>query len=129
MDKQALQKMIGQNLHRARLQQNMTQDQLAEQAGISTTFLANLECGNKLMSTVTLRKLADILCVSTDSLLYEDQPNDRIRSIQMLLQDQPEEVAAFAEKLIRLCIADLPQQLARNESGEVVILDGCCVSP
>ena len=129
MDKQALQKMIGQNLHFARTQQKMTQDQLAEKAGISTTFLANLECGNKMMSTVTLRNLADILCVSTDSLLYEDRPNNRTRSIQMLLQDQPEEVAAFAEKLIRLCIADLPQHPGRNESGEVVDPDGYCVSP
>lgn len=127
MEKQALQKMIGQNLYHARTQQNLTQDQLAEKAGISTTFLANLECGNKMMSTVTLRKLADILCVSTDSLLYENRPNDRVRSIQMLLQDQPEEVVAFAEKLIRLCITDLPQMDKKIENEGVVVRDGCGV--
>lgn len=108
MLKQDLQNIIGRNLHRIRTQQNMTREALAERVGISATFYANLECGNKMMSMLTLRKLADVLCVSTDSLLYEDRPNERITSIQMLLQEQPDQVTAFAEKLIRLCVTELP---------------------
>lgn len=108
MTKQELQVLLGQNLLRIRTEQNMTREQLAEKVGISTTFYANLECGNKMMSLVTLRKLADTLCVSADSLLYGDAPSEKIQGIAMLLRDQSPETIAFIEKLIRLCVSALP---------------------
>lgn len=127
MVKQELQKVMGRNLYRIRTQQSMTREELAEKVGISATFYANLECGNKMMSMVTLRKLTDVLCVSSDSLLYENRPNERITSIQMLLQNQPDELVAFAEKIIRLCVSELPKDdHAITEEG-VAVQDGCGV--
>lgn len=123
MTKEELQRIIGRNLHRIRIQQDMTREKLAEKAGISSTFYANLECGNKMMSMVTLRKLADVLCVSTDALLYEDRPNERIRSIQLLLQDQPDQIAAFAEKMIRFCLNELPPNNGGTEKEGAAVPD------
>lgn len=114
MDKQELQALIGKNLHRVRIAQKMTQEQLAEKAGLSTTFYANLECGNKMMSVVTLRKLADVLGVSTDSLLYDDRPSTASDRIQKVLRDQPDPVAEFAEKMVRICVSEMPQ----SDKGE-----------
>lgn len=54
MTKEEMQKTIGHNLMRQRLAQNITREQISEKVGISTTFYANLECGNKMMSLVTL---------------------------------------------------------------------------
>lgn len=127
MIKQDLQKIIGRNLYKIRTQQNMTREQLAEKVGISATFYANLESGNKMMSIVTLRKLADALYVSTDSLLFEERPNEQITSIQMLLQDQPEQVVTFAEKIVRLCVSDLPVKDDDIIDEGVAVRDGCGV--
>ena len=107
MMKKELQKIIGQNLLHARTRLGLTQEDLADKVEISTTFYANLECGNRMMSIVTLRKLADVLCVSTDSLLYDDRPNAQIHSIQMMLQDQPDQVVSLSEKIIRACVDEL----------------------
>lgn len=107
MTKKELQKIIGQNLLHTRTRLGLTQEDLADKVEISTTFYANLECGNRMMSIVTLRKLADALCVSTDSLLYDDRPNAQIHSIQMMLQDQPNKVVSLSEKIIRACVDEL----------------------
>lgn len=120
MTKEELQKVIGKNLHRTRFARDLTQEELSEQAGISSTFYANLECGNKMMSIVTLRRLADTLGVSTDSLLYEDREDDRLKSIQLLLKDQPDPVVAFVERMVRLCVSALPLDSSKTEEEDAV---------
>lgn len=120
MAKEELQKIIGKNLHRIRSARDLTQEELSEQAGISSTFYANLECGNKMMSIVTLRRLADTLGVSTDSLLYEDREDDRLKSIQLLLKDQPDPVVSFVERMVRLCVSALPLDSSKTEEGDAV---------
>lgn len=116
MTKDELQVMIGQNLRKIRLEQKLTIEQVAERVGISTTFYSNLESGNKMMSVETLRKMTDTLCISADTLLYNDDADNRIRSIDMLLRDQSPEHIAFIEKLVRLCVNDLPQD-KKSEEG------------
>ena len=127
MTKQEIQKLIGHNLTRQRLAQNITREQISEKVGISTTFYANLECGNKMMSLVTLRKLADALCVSTDVLLYGDNTSGQIRSIEKLLSGQPEHYVAYIENVIRLTLNAFAQ--AENEDGEVLDQDECAPAP
>lgn len=131
MTKQELQKMIGNNLMKQRLSQNMTREQLSEKVGISTTFYANIECGNKLMSLVTLRKLADTLCVSTDVLLYEDHTSTHLRSIEKLLKDQPECFVRYIEDMIRLTLDSFSQYETDGKTSEEEVLDqnGCVASP
>ena len=115
MTKQELQVMLGNNLRRARQAQNLTIEQVAEQAGISTTFYSNLEWGNKIMSLPTLYRLMEVLCVSPEGLLLADGPNEQIRNIEMLLRGRTPEELAFIEKLIRLCVTSLPKQSNSQE--------------
>ena len=124
MTKKELQKIIGQNLLHARTRLGLTQEDLADKVEISTTFYANLECGNRMMSIVTLRKLADALCVSTDSLLYDDRPNAQIHSIQMMLQDQPNKVVSLSEKIIRACVNELSPVDNKNEGTDRIDASG-----
>ena len=102
-----LQKTIAINLYKSRTKRGLTRDQVAEKAGISTTFYANLESGKKMMSLVTLRKLADVLSVSTDALVYEEHTNDQINSIGKLLQKLPAKDVDFIEDFIHLYIRNL----------------------
>lgn len=100
MTKEELQKEVGINLQKARIEKQMTREELAEKSEISPQFLANLEYGSRMMSLQTLRKLADALCVSADTLVYGNNSNARIREIGRLLEDQPEEVIRYIEELI-----------------------------
>lgn len=118
MTKKELQKIIGQNLLQARTRLGLTQEDLADKVEISTTFYANLECGNRMMSIVTLRKLAYALCVSTDSLLFDNRPNERTHSIQMMLQNQPTQVVSLSEKIIRVCIDELSTVDTKKEGTD-----------
>ena len=108
MTKQELQTVIGQNLRKARLGQRLTIEQVSERVGISTTFYSNLECGNKMMSLITFQKLTEVLGVSASTLLSNGKEDMHIKDIEMLLREQPPEMLAFVEKLLRLCVNDFP---------------------
>ena len=109
MIKEELMQLIALNLRKYRDEQNLTQEEVAESAGISTAFLANIERGCKIMSVPVLRNLADSLGVSTDDLLYEEQA-DRLSAITALLRDKPDSFVQSMEKLIRLAIDEFYQQ-------------------
>lgn len=110
MSKLDMQARYGQKIQKARKEQRMTREELADRVGISTTFCANLEYGNKMMSVETLDKLSEVLGVSTDYLMCKTSDNPRVQNIVLMLRDQPEEVITFAEKIVRLCINDLPRE-------------------
>ena len=107
--------IIGTNLQRLRTQRGLTQEQLAEKAGISTSFCANIERGNKGVSLSVLYDLADSLGVSVDYLLYPEQPDARSRNIEALLRDKPESFIIAVERLVRLCIEECAYRL--NAAG------------
>ena len=100
MDKKDLQVLTGSNLQRCRNKANLTQEQVAEQVGISTSFYANLERGSRSMSIPVLLALAEVLHVSADSILYEESSKIRIRSICNLLSDKPEPFIISAEGVL-----------------------------
>lgn len=60
---------IGARLKQARMEKNLSQQQLAEAADISVSFLSNLENGRQTMNIKTLSSLLDILNISADWLL------------------------------------------------------------
>jgi transcriptional regulator with XRE-family HTH domain len=62
---------IGQRVRKYRKAYNLSQEQLAEQIGISTTHLSHIETGNTKLSLPVLVKLAKTLNVQTDELLYD----------------------------------------------------------
>lgn len=115
MTKQDLQATLGRNLRRYRTEQGLTIEQLAEKAGISITFYSNLERGNKMLSVETLLKLSNVLCVSIDALLSDREPDERTKSIEMLLQNLPAENIAFIEQLVRVCVNDYFRQKTLQE--------------
>lgn len=59
---------IGANIKAERKKQHITQEQLAEKAGISTNFLACIEIGIKQGSFETYVKIANALHVTLDIL-------------------------------------------------------------
>jgi transcriptional regulator with XRE-family HTH domain len=60
---------LGERIAECRGSLGWTQKQLAEKAGISVTFLSELENGHRLPGTEIALRLADVLGVSIDYLL------------------------------------------------------------
>ena len=120
MSSKDLKEVIAGNLRKIRSDRKMTREQMAEAVGVSTTFYANLESGNKMMSVTTLKKISDALGVSTDSILYEDRPSEVADRIQKVLSDQPQEVAAIAEKLVQVCVTEVPQVMEKSKNEDTV---------
>ncbi len=115
-----LKETIGKNLRCIRANRKMTREQMAELVGVSTTFYANLETGNKMMSVTTLKKIADALGVSTDSILYEDRPCEAADRIRKTLACQPGEIVGIAEKLVQVCVTEVPQLMENRKNEDTV---------
>ncbi len=62
---------IGENLRQARTRRLLTQDELAEKAGVSQSTVANIERDNAEPQFRTIRKLAKALDVEPTELLGE----------------------------------------------------------
>jgi len=60
---------IGRRIRRLRKGLNLTQEQLAEQIGVSTTHVGLVETGQRKMSLKTLQKTARILKVKVRDLI------------------------------------------------------------
>lgn len=62
---------IGQRIQQARKTRRMTQSQLAAKVDISTKYLSNIECGDKVPKFETFVAIANALEVDANSLLVD----------------------------------------------------------
>ena len=72
---------IGQQIRKIRKVRQLSQEELAEQVGISTTHMSHIETGNTKLSLPVLVKLASVLEVSTDAVSYTHLDVDKRQSI------------------------------------------------
>jgi len=77
---------IGQRIRKVRKARGLSQEKLAEKVGISTTHMSHIETANTKMSLPTFAKLASVLEVRTDDLLYDNRPEDRSISIAYITE-------------------------------------------
>lgn len=68
---------IGQRIRKFRKAYNLSQEQLAEKIGISTTHMSHIETGNTKLSLPVLVDIAKVLSVQTDELLYDTPQNTK----------------------------------------------------
>lgn len=61
--------LLGKRVRFIRRCQDITQEQLAEKMGISTSFVGHIERGTRALSVDTLFKLCSALGVSADYLM------------------------------------------------------------
>ena len=62
---------IGQRIRKYRKANTLSQEQLAEKVGISTTHMSHIETGNTKLSLPVLVDIAEVLSVQCDALLYD----------------------------------------------------------
>jgi transcriptional regulator with XRE-family HTH domain len=62
---------FGNNVRKARLRQNMSQEQLADRAGVHRTYIGMIERAEKNITLENIEKIAKALDVKPDKLLGE----------------------------------------------------------
>ena len=65
---------------------NLSQEELAEKIGISTTHMSHIETGSTKLSLPVLVELAENLKVKTDYLLFSQPKVDNSETIKLLQQ-------------------------------------------
>lgn len=92
---------IGQRIRKFRRAQGLSQEQLAEQVGISITHMSHIETGNTKLSLPVLVALANALHTGTDELIFEAPKNlkqkGRERILDVLDACTPQEINIIAE--------------------------------
>lgn len=68
--KEKLLKKFGLNVKIARLKKELTQEQFAELAGMSVSYIARIETGKINMSLGKILELADVLNIDVNKLLF-----------------------------------------------------------
>ena len=102
---------IGRRVRKLREEPRLTQESLAEAAGVSVPYVSHIERGIKKPSLGTLLRLSAALGVTVDTLLRGNQPaeaNAFYSDVQYLLDDcnQKErkvllEIAAAVKQILR----------------------------
>lgn len=118
----ALQEQMGRNLYMARRRAHLTQEQLAEMTGVSASYYANIERGRKGMHPETLRRLADALHISVDSIIYGDRLDRRqICDIVTMLRDQPDSFVNCVAEVIACLLRESRSRQEERGREEVLL--------
>ena len=78
-EKKEINIQLGEQVRLAREEQNLTQEKLAEEVDVSPQYISDLERGVVGVSLITLKKLCNVLTVSSDQLLFGTVTRDRIQ--------------------------------------------------
>ena len=101
--KKTLSKNLGKRIKEFKKNKHIRNEEFCEKIGISTTFLWDLENGNKNPSLDTLVKIANVLECSVDCLLcdsLESTEKPQLNNISMKLENLNKEQLRFVEIVI-----------------------------
>lgn len=77
---------IGQRIRKIRKARGLSQEELSEKIGISTTHMSHIETGNTKLSLPVFVDLASALEIRTDELLSDGAPGLRSESTEEILR-------------------------------------------
>lgn len=88
MDKNIDYTALGKRIKEKRISQKLTQEQLGEMCELSAAHIGHIERGTRIMSVDVLFRIAQVLNVSVDYLLFDSVENNNIfNSIAPILKD------------------------------------------
>jgi transcriptional regulator with XRE-family HTH domain len=63
---------FGQKVRNERLRQSLSQEQLADKAGLHRTYIGMIERAEKNITLLNIQKIANALCINIRDLFMED---------------------------------------------------------
>lgn len=89
-------KNIGKRIYEIRTRKNYTQEEFAEKLGSASTYISNIERGNRVPSLTLLSKIVKELDTSYDYILLDDFNTDR--RLELRCKDLLKEVENLDKK-------------------------------
>lgn len=109
---------IGKTIRQARIQQNMTQMELADRMGVSFQAVSNWERGNSMPDISKLEPLCKVLQLNVQQLL-SGQPQSTAAVVKVLtLQEEPLTVDELAEVAPLLPPAQMESETKKASAGK-----------
>ena len=65
-------KVFAQNMRKYRLEKHLSQEALAEKAGLHRTYISAIECGRRSIALENIQRIADALEVDTHILFIDN---------------------------------------------------------
>lgn len=100
-------KIFGSNIHKYRIAKGLTQEDAAEQCGLSANYFRQIELGNKVPRLETFLRIAEVLGVSTDLLfagnfswVLEARSNELFEKIEKLPSKQQDFILSTVDALV-----------------------------
>ena len=90
-------KEVGQNIRGYRAKRDLTQEQLAELADLSVSYISQIELGAKGVSLQTLYRIAEVLGTTPQSLLVCAETDSTTRVTALLAECAPCEQVVIAD--------------------------------
>lgn len=100
---------VGKRIRDARVAKGLTQEQLAELAGVSPSYISVVERGIKSPQLDTFVPLCNALGVSADTLLVDVVDAavlNRTNDLADILREKPRETQLLALRVIKAIISD-----------------------
>lgn len=91
---------ISHNIKSARIERGLTQEKVAELAGISAVYYCQIELGNKSPSLETILNIAEAMHVSVDTLVRGADKQAMIQDLINLLEKCDESGIAKLRKVL-----------------------------
>lgn len=91
-------KLLGKRIKELRKRSNLSQEKLAELAGIEPTSLSNIENGRNYPSFMTLEKILEILntdFIEVFKFKQYNEPKNLLSEIETILKNNPEKIPDF----------------------------------
>lgn len=99
-EKAELQRIMGGNVRRLREVRGLSRERLAEMVERDST-INRIENGTTMMGAPLIARMARVLGVSVDTLFSADPDDLRLKNIQALLVQQPDQDVSRIERMIR----------------------------
>ena len=109
-----MKKTFGARLKEARTEKHLTQEDLANEIGLTGGFIGQLERDESLPSIDTVTKIAKFLNISTDELLFDyvTDTNFLDNEILLLVKDLPDAAKLHLIEYIKM----FKKYLGKNET-------------
>lgn len=104
---------LGQRIRQERLKLNLTQEKLAEDVGLSTTYIGQVERGERSLTLGKLVLIVNRFGVTVDYLLsdsVEPENDTQYRLWSQLMSGRTENEKALAVNMVKLMFGYLDEQ-------------------
>lgn len=105
---------IGANIRKYRELNGFSREVLAEKLGISPRFVANIEVGAVGISLSTLKRTCEVLGISADRLLWDDETN---LGLDRRIKQLPKESVDYLYRSV-LAQIELIEHFTAEKQGE-----------